>query len=100
MVVVVPRHQGGDILERHPPALWMRSATLPLVRTQRAKRVETLRAALSECLDGFTRVASQILPVNRETIGVGGQELHVVHRQEHLKARPEHFLGVPQMADD
>src|SRR3989442_7792421 len=101
MVVVVPRHERDEVVDRDGAARGVDTGALPLLGRESAEQRERLVATRAEGRQRQRRVVPEVLTLLGPAIRRGGieRELRVVHRQDHPEPAHEHLLDVAQVAD-
>src|SRR5439155_23477362 len=102
VVVVVPRHERHEVVDRDRAARGVNAGARPLLGREGPEQGERLVAPLPEGAERLLHVVPEILPLLGPTIGRGGIErkLRIVHRQDQPEPPHEHLLDIAQVTDD
>src|SRR5437773_10522234 len=100
MIVVMPRHDGEEVIDRPAPArIEVNPAPVPIDLGNRRKERERFVTPPPERYERRERVVPKILPLRRPSIGIVPRERRLRHFEDEAAPREKPLFGIPKMTD-
>src|SRR5712692_325836 len=101
MVVVMPRHDGEELIDRPATArIEVHPAAVPISLEERRKERERFVTPPPERYERRERVVPKVLPLRGPSIGIGSGKRGLVHFHDPPTPRKKPLFGITKMTDN